>query len=101
MFVCNQKTAYEIRISDLGSDVCSSDRIGLRFDCPVKITGGVRHPALLPLSPGGHLFGFKVLAKPCGRMVEVIGRRIDQAFRSEERSVGKECVSTCRSRWWP
>src|SRR3546814_14318127 len=23
------------------------------------------------------------------------------AFRSEERSVGKECVSTCRSRWSP
>src|SRR3546814_17290665 len=22
-------------------------------------------------------------------------------FRSEERRVGKECVSTCRSRWWP
>src|SRR3546814_20874916 len=22
-------------------------------------------------------------------------------LRSEERSVGKECVSTCRSRWWP
>src|SRR3546814_14743081 len=21
--------------------------------------------------------------------------------RSEERRVGKECVSTCRSRWWP
>src|SRR3546814_14552408 len=21
--------------------------------------------------------------------------------RSEERSAGKECVSTCRSRWWP
>src|SRR3546814_17130864 len=21
--------------------------------------------------------------------------------RSDERSVGKECVSTCRSRWWP
>src|SRR3546814_12439025 len=30
--------------------------------------------------------------------------RIDQtlaAFRSEESRVGKECVSTCRSRWWP
>src|SRR3546814_13774507 len=24
-----------------------------------------------------------------------------QADRSEERRVGKECVSTCRSRWWP
>src|SRR3546814_11768266 len=23
------------------------------------------------------------------------------SFRSEERRVGKECVSTCRSRWWP
>src|SRR3546814_14732062 len=24
-----------------------------------------------------------------------------QSFRSEERRVGKECVSTCRSRWSP
>src|SRR3546814_2410593 len=24
-----------------------------------------------------------------------------QVGRSEERRVGKECVSTCRSRWWP
>src|SRR3546814_11206356 len=22
-------------------------------------------------------------------------------YRSEERRVGKECVGTCRSRWWP
>src|SRR3546814_10008937 len=26
---------------------------------------------------------------------------IDRALRSEERRVGKECVSTCRSRWLP
>src|SRR3546814_13466539 len=26
--------------------------------------------------------------------------RLDEG-RSEERRVGKECVSTCRSRWWP
>src|SRR3546814_3870211 len=25
----------------------------------------------------------------------------DDLVRSEERRVGKECVSTCRSRWWP
>src|SRR3546814_11572332 len=24
-----------------------------------------------------------------------------RSARSEERRVGKECVSTCRSRWWP
>src|SRR3546814_14793429 len=27
--------------------------------------------------------------------------RTDVALRSEERRVGKECVSTCRSRWSP
>src|SRR3546814_11886381 len=29
------------------------------------------------------------------------GRHIDQIARSDERRVGKECVSTCRSRWSP
>src|SRR3546814_1613446 len=28
-------------------------------------------------------------------------RRADESERSEERRVGKECVSTCRSRWSP
>src|SRR3546814_15363974 len=28
-------------------------------------------------------------------------RRRTHQLRSEERRVGKECVSTCRSRWWP
>src|SRR3546814_16556808 len=27
--------------------------------------------------------------------------RVQIVPRSEERRVGKECVSTCRSRWWP
>src|SRR3546814_18382358 len=27
-------------------------------------------------------------------------RRGRAVFRSEARSVGKECVSTCRTRWW-
>src|SRR3546814_19103892 len=27
--------------------------------------------------------------------------RLSDVFRSEERRVGKECVSTCRSRWSP
>src|SRR3546814_12214074 len=28
-------------------------------------------------------------------------RLVENTFRSEERRVGKECVSTCRSRWSP
>src|SRR3546814_19337671 len=31
----------------------------------------------------------------------VRGELFGKAFRSEERRVGKECVSTCRSRWSP
>src|SRR3546814_6735570 len=38
-----------------------------------------------------------------GGLGAVIGRAIDRdgVQRSEERRVGKECVSTCRSRWSP
>ena len=33
---------------------------------------------------------------------EIVSNSIDEARdRSEERRVGKECVSTCRSRWSP
>src|SRR3546814_15352025 len=30
-----------------------------------------------------------------------VAERLQRALRSEERRVGKECVSTCRSRWSP
>src|SRR3546814_13001899 len=39
-----------------------------------------------------------VIARP--RLMELGGVR-DAPSRSEERRVGKECVSTCRSRWSP
>src|SRR3546814_7574351 len=32
---------------------------------------------------------------------EQLGDRLEQSERSEERRVGQECVSTCRSRWSP
>src|SRR3546814_1871774 len=90
-FFFKQKTAYEMRISDWSSDVCSSD---LRV-------------AVVPVAMGWsdigsweaiHAIGDKddadnVLA---GDVVA-----IDSTGRSEERRVGKECVSTCRSRWSP
>src|SRR3546814_11104035 len=41
----------------------------------------------------------------CGKlrppMVVMVGEEHDYESRSEERRVGKECVSTCRSRWSP
>src|SRR3546814_13639218 len=32
---------------------------------------------------------------------EQVSQQMVTNMRSEERRVGKECVSTCRSRWWP
>src|SRR3546814_2070954 len=43
MFLFKQKTAYELRISDWSSDVCSSDlRVAWRHDVPVKIVSNSR-----------------------------------------------------------
>src|SRR3546814_6791909 len=83
-FFFKQKTAYERRISDWSSDVCSSDLAS------VQTFVNSRQPFLNP-----------VIGKcPAGVRKTVHGpRRI--AERSEERRVGKECVSTCRSRWSP
>src|SRR3546814_4483458 len=46
-FFCKQKTAYEMRISDWSSDVCSSDLIGLAIvdrDALVKASENDKHP---------------------------------------------------------
>src|SRR3546814_2375278 len=82
-FFFKQKTAYEMSISDWSSDVCSSD-LGERIDRGGNLRAAVEHVDIA------------LVAKAFGQQ-HVIGR----AARSEERRVGKECVSTCRSRWSP
>src|SRR3546814_14699430 len=55
---------------------------------------------------GGFILG---ACMPRGKLTEEIKRKISPItillvpvfFRSEERRVGEECVSTCRSRWSP
>src|SRR3546814_5875929 len=76
-FFFKQKTAYEMRISDWSSDVCSSDLEAER-------------PHARP-----HVAQLERLAHGAAAM------RQHRVVRSEERRVGKECVSTCRSRWSP
>src|SRR3546814_14663263 len=96
-----------MRISDWSSDVCSSDLITIpRLDVAVTV-----------LSPDGEalktVFLMDILAKPeYRRLLDHISWFNNHDFihtntieyidaRSEERRVGKECVSTCRSRWSP
>src|SRR5216110_676078 len=60
---------------------------------------GIRPFLLRHLHPRGTEIRTNVDAL-AGR-VGIVSERIDPANRSEERRVGKECVSLCRSRWWP
>src|SRR3546814_981227 len=97
-FFFKQKTAYEMRISDWSSDVCSSDlrqhrhpRPGIGQIAEDVALGAIVDrddmgplPQPLPQAGGGSLIPLP-----------------QSPQRSEERRVGKECVRTCRSRWSP
>src|SRR3546814_3067359 len=103
------KTAYEMRISDWSSDVCSSD---LRPRLNDDIAGGgkaeIGDEDLVAFSDAErdkrHVQGRGCrgrgagVSRPC---IVCDGPFECGDIRSEERRVGKECVSTCRSRWSP
>src|SRR3546814_8620558 len=100
-FFFKQKTAYEMRISDWSSDVCSSDLVeawshgggapwqSASFDPESNtIIVGAGNP--------GPWNTWARTAKDGNP------QDYDSLYtRSDERRVGKECVSTCRSRWSP
>src|SRR3546814_2016598 len=101
-FFFKQKTAYEMRISDWSSDVCSSDLVVpavVLVVVPVVVAmlahqrdlQALARPRLAVAAHEGELEACTGVAVGAVRVVE----------RSEERRVGKECVSTCRSRWSP
>src|SRR3546814_10317640 len=102
-FFFKQKTAYEMRISDWSSDVCSSDLIARQDQRrPDPIDAHVLRGA--GLAVGDHLLAEdELLPRPLRHAAVFLwpGRCQPALLRSEERRVGKECVSTCRSRWSP
>src|SRR3546814_11067189 len=100
-----------MRISDWSSDVCSSDLLFLRGRARARGKLDILQPQLV--DRGGPLVDQR--RKRARRGDRIISRRRTEAFavdihpdsrdllllRSEERRVGKECVSPCRSRWPP
>src|SRR3546814_3493113 len=122
-FFFKQKTAYEMRISDWSSDVCSADlRRGLAFGAGGEIVaalrnfgGGGLHRGRAVAEAGRHVAqradgvvhvalhrGEDTFVMAFDGMAEIAARQPgDHDGRSEERRGGKECVSTCRSRWSP
>src|SRR3546814_4984445 len=100
VFFFKQKTAYEMRISDWSSDVCSSDLPVLASYFPIRC-------ADLQVTENAEIFNERFFAQPPSRgkggeeSPPVLFGKTGRSVRSEERRVGKECVSTCRSRWSP
>src|SRR3546814_16060856 len=105
-----------MRISDWSSDVCSSDLVAAapapegRVGELVAVLG-----AQALVGPQERLADLPDVARAAG-LVRPVGADLAQpllalrpghpgvagvAGRSDERSVGTECVSTCRSRWVP
>src|SRR3546814_16996629 len=102
-----------MRIIDWSSDVCSSDLaidnvarhgnhtdlaiilqgIGPDISCKIHVLVTARQVVILYACKFGHVDTER----------RSVAQPVDQAGieRSEERRVGTECVSTCRSRWSP
>src|SRR3546814_1728030 len=107
-FFFKQKTAYEMRISDWSSDVCSSD-LAESARLPVKAVyeaskfdynyanAKTMSDVVIRFSDA-EITGIQGIADFLDDLNQI---RKAPNVRSEERRVGKECVSTCRSRWSP
>src|SRR3546814_8438435 len=98
-----------MRISDWSSDVCSFDLLpalsvfGDDYDTPDG-TGVRDYVHVVDLAEGhvAALDGIVAGDAPFGIWNLGTGEGYSVLdMRSEERRVGKECVSTCRSRWSP
>src|SRR3546814_20964342 len=99
-----------MRISDWSSDVCSSDlAMDAQAQTVTMITAAVDETALAAdsmsatisaIRPDTDVVASEIAALERG-FSSVEGKLATLRERSEERRVGKECVSTCRSRWSP
>src|SRR3546814_6336977 len=106
-FFFKQKTAYEMRISDWSSDVCSSDLQQIVGELDVGLVDFIdqQHRLRIGFERLPQFALDDVVADVAHLLVPEL--RVAQArdrvvlVRSEERRVGKECVSKCRPRWSP
>src|SRR3546814_3266247 len=100
VFFFKQKTAYDMRISDWSSDVCSSDLLAIGTLQPPD--GEVAPGHILEVVDEQGIDQSPTGRADCGHCLRgSLFRDLDAEplGRSEERRVGKECVRTGRS-WW-
>src|SRR3546814_14149578 len=118
IFFFKQKTAYEMRISDWSSDVCVNQSSQQRAPSHAIGAQSVQDRALeARLKRDFRIDMERIIVSAQSidqRLVGAGGKRdpevawsvghpvdLKRDARSEERRVGKGCVSTCRTGWWP
>src|SRR3546814_12048927 len=98
-----------MRISDWSSDVCSSDLDGKHIlwlqlqELPSRVRGDAAGDITVP---DDGIWTDSLTNRYADRIIQRLSAQIPGLHqsilgrhRSEERRVGKECVSTCSSRW--
>src|SRR3546814_13540456 len=75
-----------------------SQKACIRMRRGTKFVGIIAVARRVMAKTAGDICAIELIVEEIGRLTEC--RRINRE-RSEERRVGKECVSTCRSRWSP
>src|SRR3546814_10086255 len=108
-FFFKQKTAYEMRISDWSSDVCSSDLHLQAANAAIRLVkeqaAAGNRPALAAdlaqLNAVKARHSAEIALRCAAYLEEKLAKAATEVRRSAERRVGQECVSTCRSRWSP
>src|SRR3546814_6021271 len=104
-FFFTQKTAYEMRISDWSSDVCSSDLMEFAYQVETGLPSRIAlYDAMIGVIEGasaGNRAAEVAYASTVGGLKNGLKRARGELDRSEERREGKECVRTCRPRWSP
>src|SRR3546814_14583079 len=97
-----------MRISDWSSDVCSSDLDPKTSVEIMELLAAQGSANGIPVLVNIHdvdlarRYASRIVGMSGGHVVyDGDGQGLDSAMRSEERRVGKECVSTCRYRWSP
>src|SRR3546814_15262389 len=99
--ICNSFGAYQF-LKDL-PDFEKHPEVFLSF---LPLSHSYEHTAgqFFPISIGAEIYYAESVDKLTTNIAEVrptILTAVPRLYRSEERRVGKECVSTCRSRWSP
>src|SRR3546814_8286260 len=120
-FFFYQRSAYEVRISDWSSDVCSSDLAvwksdklraeEIALDCVGKRHGGTRYFDDIHAGQQATEIGIEIfLIGKCLFMRKedifirdchdiIMKCPCGNGFRTEELRLGKKCVTTCTSQW--